>query len=70
MIRPIMKDPVFLSQKSAQASPADLPVLNDLMDTLRANGRKTNSICQAIWKLERKDTARPTGERRTICRIR
>jgi len=37
MIRPIMKDPVFLSQKSAQASPADLPVLNDLMDTLRAN---------------------------------
>lgn len=41
-----------------------------LMDTLRANGRKTNSICQAIWKLERKDTARPNGERRAICRIR
>lgn len=41
-----------------------------LMDTLRSNGRNTNSICQAIWKLERKDTARPTGERRTTCRIR
>ena len=41
-----------------------------LMDTLRSSGHNTNSICQAIWKLERKDTARPAGERRTICRIR
>lgn len=26
MIRPIMKDPIFLAQKSAPAGPEDLPV--------------------------------------------
>ena len=37
MIRPIMKDPVFLSQKSAPATAADLPVAQDLRDTLAAH---------------------------------
>ena len=37
MVRPIMRDPLFLSQKSADASRADAQVLNDLLDTLRAN---------------------------------
>lgn len=37
MIRPIMKDPFFLSQPSAEATTADLQVLIDLMDTLKAN---------------------------------
>lgn len=37
MIRPIMKDEKFLAQKSTPATKADLPVVEDLMETLRAN---------------------------------
>ncbi|MDY5612088.1 peptide deformylase [Dysosmobacter sp.] len=37
MIRPIMKDPIFLAQKSAPAAPEDLPVARDLLDTLEAH---------------------------------
>ena len=37
MIRPIMKDPIFLSQRSAPATPQDLPVAQDLRDTLMAH---------------------------------
>lgn len=37
MIRPIMRDPLFLSQKSEAASREDLAVLQDLLDTLKAN---------------------------------
>ncbi len=37
MIRPIMHDPLFLAQKSEPATKADIQVIADLMDTLRAN---------------------------------
>lgn len=37
MIRPIMKNILFLSQKSQAATPADMPVAQDLLDTLFAN---------------------------------
>ena len=37
MIRPIMKDPIFLAQKSAPATVLDLPVAQDLRDTLEAH---------------------------------
>ncbi len=37
MIRAIVKDPIFLAQKSAPATPADLPVAQDLRDTLEAH---------------------------------
>lgn len=37
MIRPIMKDEKFLAQKSIPATKSDLAVVEDLMDTLRAN---------------------------------
>ena len=37
MIRPIVKDVFFLGQKSEPATRQDLPVGQDLMDTLRAN---------------------------------
>lgn len=37
MIRPIMKDPIFLAQKSAPATEKDLPAAQDLMDTLHAH---------------------------------
>ena len=37
MERPIMKDPIFLAQKSAPATAEDLPVAQDLLDTLIAH---------------------------------
>ena len=36
MIRPIMKDPIFLAQKSVPATKEDLQVAQDLLDTLTA----------------------------------
>ena len=37
MIKPIIKDPIFLAQKSAPAALPDLPVAQDLRDTLAAH---------------------------------
>lgn len=37
MIKEIMKDPIFLAQKSGPATKEDLPVAQDLLDTLAAN---------------------------------
>ncbi len=37
MVREIMKDPMFLAQKSADATEKDRQVVTDLLDTLRAN---------------------------------
>ena len=36
MIKPITKDPIFLAQKSVPATILDLPVAQDLKDTLEA----------------------------------
>lgn len=40
MIKPIVRDTIFLSQKSETATEADKQVVIDLMDTLRANSDK------------------------------
>lgn len=37
MVKPIIKDVFFLSQKSEEATKADLSVARDLVDTLKAN---------------------------------
>ena len=37
MIQPIMKDPIFLAQKSMPATKEDLQVAQDLLDTLTAH---------------------------------
>ena len=37
MIKPIMKDVLFLAQKSENATKNDINVIEDLIDTLRAN---------------------------------
>ena len=39
MIRPIVKDMMFLSQKSEKASKSDINVIKDLQDTLAANSK-------------------------------
>ena len=37
MIKKITRDPMFLAQKSVDATEADKQVISDLLDTLRAN---------------------------------
>lgn len=37
MIRPIMKDPIFLARKSAEATAEDLGIAQDLLETLEAH---------------------------------
>ena len=37
MIRPIMKDPLFLARKSVPATPEDLQIAQDLLETLQAH---------------------------------
>lgn len=39
MIKPIIKDPIFLAQKSSDATVEDKQVAQDLLDTLAANAR-------------------------------
>lgn len=40
MIREIVRDVIFLAQKSEKAAAEDLPIAQDLLDTLRANSEK------------------------------
>ena len=37
MVKQIMRDPLFLQQKSEPATQADKQVITDLIDTLKAN---------------------------------
>ena len=37
MIKPIVRDAFFLNQKSEEATKVDLPIAQDLEDTLKAN---------------------------------
>ena len=38
MVKKIVKDPLFLAQKSVDATEADKKVVTDLLDTLRGYG--------------------------------
>ena len=53
MIQPIVKDPIFLGRKSREATAADLPIAQDLLDTLAAHkdgcvGMAANMIGQTV----------------------
>lgn len=40
MIKPVVHDPIFLAQSSADATKEDLPIAQDLLDTLKANAHQ------------------------------
>ena len=53
MIQQIVKDPIFLRRKSREATVEDLPIAQDLLDTLAAHkdgcvGMAANMIGQAV----------------------
>ena len=63
MIKPIIRDPLFLSQKSESATEADKQVVQDLMDTLQDNqdrcvGMAANMIgvCKRIIAFDNEGT--------------
>ena len=52
MERPIVRDPIFLARRSIPATPADVPLAQDLLDTLKAHrdgcvGMAANMIGEA-----------------------
>ncbi len=54
MVREIMHDPVFLAQKSAVATAEDLPIAQDLLDTLEAHRHECVGIAaNMIGELKR-----------------
>ncbi len=63
MVKPLMHDPIFLAQKSAPATRDDLPVAQDLLDTLTAHretcvGMAANmiSVCKRIIAFDNEGT--------------
>ena len=44
MVKKIMRDPLFLAQKSVDATEDDKQVVTDLLDTLRAN------LDHCVWR--------------------
>lgn len=55
MVRPIVKDAMFLGQPSEEAVKSDLSIANDLLDTLKAHvghcvGLAANMITQCAVK--------------------
>ncbi len=53
MVRPIIKDPIFLGRKSREATAEDLPIARDLLDTLEAHkdscvGMAANMIGETV----------------------
>ena len=53
MVKEIMRDPIFLGRKSRDADAADLPIAQDLLDTLAAHkdgcvGMAANMIGQSV----------------------
>ena len=63
MVRPIVRDPIFLGRKSRDAAAEDLPVAQDLMDTLaehrdRCVGMAANMIGQAVRIIAFEDGAK------------
>ena len=56
MIREIVKDPIFLQQKSAPASEADVPVGLDLLDTLHAHRETCVGLAANMIGVSRRHT--------------
>ena len=48
MIKDIMRDPLFLAQKSETETEEDKQVVQDLLDTLKANQDRCVGIAQII----------------------
>lgn len=61
MVRPICRDVAVLSRKSAPAARADLPVADDLLDTLRAHAAECVGMAANMIGVNKRVIAVNTG---------
>ena len=61
MIRPITRDTLLLSRPCADAVPSDLPVADDLLDTLRAHAAECVGLAANMIGVSRRIIAVNTG---------
>lgn len=59
MIKPIIRDVFFLSQKSDPATKADLQIGIDLQDTLQANADRCVGMAASMIGMKKRVTAMP-----------
>ena len=62
MVRPVCRDTFLLSQKSTPATPADLPTVRDLVDTLKANRERCVGMAANMIGVLRRFIAVVDGE--------
>lgn len=62
MVRPVCRDTFLLSQKSTPATPADLPTVRDLVDTLEANRERCVGMAANMIGVLRRFIAVVNGE--------
>ena len=62
MVRPVCRDTFLLSQKSTPATPADLPTVRDLVDTLEANRERCVGMAANMIGILRRFIAVVDGE--------
>ena len=62
MVRPVCRDTFLLSQKSTPATPADLPTVRDLVDTLEANRERCVGMAANMIGVLRRFIAVVDGE--------
>ena len=71
MVKPITKDPIFLAQKSVPATILDLPVAQDLKDTLEAHREGcVGMAANMIGVNKRVGYGKPGGGARSRCNTR
>ena len=63
MVRPVIRDTFLLSQKSAPATPDDLDVVRDLIDTLAANRERCVGMAANMIGVLRRFIAVMDGEK-------
>ena len=61
MVKPIVRDAFFLSQKSEEATKADLPIVQDLEDTLKANRERCVGMAANMISYRKKIIIVATG---------
>lgn len=61
MVRPIVKDVLFLGKKSLAAEEKDLPVAEDLLDTLKANAERCVGMAANMIGVQKRLIAVNTG---------
>ena len=66
MVKNIMRDPLFLSQKSETATKEDLQIGRDLMDTLRANRERCVGMAENMIGVKKNIIIVNMGDRKSI----